>query len=410
MKKLTFRDVLLVAGLIILGCSLIKGWENVVAFFGILFSSVIPLVLGTAIAYVVSIPTEFLQRHFLPDSKSKMVAAIRRPVSLFVTLVLFLAVIIFSTSVLIPAFIETVTVVQKHGRQFIMDVVQMSLFAPVREPVINFLNSAVVNDLLTMDIPALAQTLFGGNAANLTSHVVTVASAVMTTFFGVLFSFILLTDTTDVGNRLMSTLSEFMGFERTERLALVLGVVDASFHNFIVRQCIEAVILGGVGTAVLLFAHFDYALGVGMLLTLLATIPIVGYPVGLFVGAFMVAIFNPWIALAYIVFVALAQMFESTNILPHVGDPRTVLPPVWVTVGVTIGGGVAGFLGMLVAIPITSSIRQLVMLETKHKLNKRSGLVVTSSVGKASKSLHLREPELSKGIIYSDGNGIGKIE
>ena len=65
--------------------------------------------------------------------------------------------------------------------------------------------------------------------------------------------------------------------------------------------------------------------------------------------------------------VAIAQVIEATFILPHIGDPDTALPPVWVTVGVTIGGGVAGFVGMLVAIPITSTIRQLVILNVKRR-------------------------------------------
>jgi predicted PurR-regulated permease PerM len=59
-------------------------------------------------------------------------------------------------------------------------------------------------------------------------------------------------------------------------------------------------------------------------------------------------------------------------LLPHVGDPRTVLTPVWTTVGVTIGGGVAGFIGMLVAIPLAATIHQLIIIGAKRRRAERA--------------------------------------
>jgi predicted PurR-regulated permease PerM len=77
--------------------------------------------------------------------------------------------------------------------------------------------------------------------------------------------------------------------------------------------------------------------------------------------------------------VALAQMLEATFLLPYVGDPRTVLPPVWVTVAVTIGGGVAGFVGMLVAIPVAATIRQLTLMDVSRRM-REAGLSDDSDV------------------------------
>ena len=400
--KLSSYMTLAIAGVLI--CLIFKGWDSIFSFLRILFTAVIPLFLGLAIAYMVSIPTDFLQRHFFPNSKSGFVATIRKPACLVITVILLLAILVYASSVLIPALIETVTVVQKHGQEFIEQTISLPIFTPVREPVHKFLMSDFMQSVRNMNIEGIVETVFGGSVGNVTNHVLNVANTVMTGFFGVLFSFILLTDTTNAGQKLMSTISAYIGHERTEKFALVMGVADASFHNFIVRQCIEASILGVTATMVLLVCGFDYALGVGMLMFLLALLPIVGYPVGLFSGAFMVAIFNPWWALAYLAFVALAQVLEATFVLPHVGDPRTALPPVWITVGVTIGGGVAGFLGMLLAIPITSTIRQLVIIG----VNRRKSAVPAD--GNAYKPSHVRKAELAQGLEEDDGDGVGEVE
>lgn len=367
MKKPTLNDALTYAWIVIVICVILRGWDAIFSFLGIVLTAIIPLLLGAAIAYVVAIPTRFLERHLLPNSKSKVIADLRRPVCLIVTLVLAVMAIVFSSSVLIPALKETVVMVQQNGQKFIEDVIQLQLFDPVRATIKDFLNGEFFQGLKSMDITGVAKSLFGGTVGSVTTHVFTMVSTVMTCFFGMMFSLILLTDTSDVGNQFMYVLSQYLGEERTQRLALCIGVTDSSFHNFIVRQCIEALILGTVGTVVLLLVGFRYALGVGVLLGLAALVPIVGYPVGLLVGAFMVAINSLWMALVYVLCVAVAQVLEATFVLPHVGDPRTAMPPVWITVAVTIGGGVAGFLGMLLAIPLAATIRQLVIIDVRQR-------------------------------------------
>ncbi|MBO7674178.1 MAG: AI-2E family transporter [Atopobiaceae bacterium] len=367
MKKPTLQEALVYGGIVILVCAVFQSWHAIVSFLGIVLTAIVPLVLGSAIAYVIAIPTRFFERHFLPNSDSSIVAGIRRPVSLAITVILALLGLALLSSTLIPALIDTVSMVQRNGRDFIEGVIQLPLLQPIRPTVEDFLDGDLVQGLQNMDLSGAVKGVFGGTVGSITTQVFSVVSALMTTFFGIMFSFILLTDTTDMGNKTMQTMTVYLGDKRVERIALVMGVADSTFHNFIVRQFIEALILGTVGTAVLLVLGFPYALGVGALLGIMALVPIVGYPVGLVVGTFMVVISNVWIALAYAIVVALAQMLEATFLLPHVGDPRTVLPPVWVTVAVTIGGGVAGFAGMLVAIPVASTIRQLTLLDMRRR-------------------------------------------
>jgi predicted PurR-regulated permease PerM len=379
MRKPTINEILTYGSIAIVICAVLMGWEAIVTFLGILLTAIVPLVLGAAIAYVISIPTKFFERHFLPNSESKFVKGIRRPVALAVTVLLVLTGLFLLSSTLIPALIEAVSMVQKNGRQFVENIIAYPIFNPVRSTVQEFLDGDLMQGLESMDMSGLVKGMFGGTVGNITTQLFSVVSTIMTTFFGIFFSFILLTDTSDIGNKVLQTMQVYVGEKRMQRIALVLGVTDSSFHNFIVRQSIEALILGTVGTLTLLVLRFRYALGIGVLMGIVALVPIVGYPVGLVLGAFIVAINSPWVAVAFVGAVALAQMLEATFLLPCVGDPRTVLPPVWVTVAVTIGGGVAGFVGMLVAIPVAATIRQLTLMDVSRRL-REAGLSDDSDV------------------------------
>ncbi len=362
MRRFTLHELLAFACAVVIFILLLQSWDAVISFIGIVLTAIIPLVVGAAIAYVVSIPTKFLERHLFPNTSAAFLKAIRRPLALIVTIVILVSVLALTSSLLIPALIDTVRMVQKNGQQFIEDMIQMPLLKPVRESVHEFINGEIFQSLKNLDINGLVNSVFGGTFVAVTTHVFTVVSIVMTAFFGMLFSFILLTDTTNAGHQIREIVEAYIGRKRASRIWRVLDVANRSFHSFLVRQFVEATILGTVGAVVLLPTGFPYAIGVGVLMGLAALVPIVGYPVGLVFGAFMTAIFNMWAALLFVVCVAVAQVFEATFILPHVGDRRTVLPPIWVTVAVTIGGGVAGFVGMLVAIPVGSTIRQLVLM------------------------------------------------
>ena len=379
MRKPTINEILTYGSIAIVICAVLMGWEAIVTFLGILLTAIVPLVLGAAIAYVISIPTKFFERHFLPNSESKFVKGIRRPVALAVTVLLVLTGLFLLSSTLIPALIEAVSMVQKNGRQFVENIIAYPIFNPVRSTVQEFLDGDLMQGLESMDMSGLVKGMFGGTVGNITTQLFSVVSTIMTTFFGIFFSFILLTDTSDIGNKVLQTMQVYVGEKRMQRIALVLGVTDSSFHNFIVRQSIEALILGTVGALALLVLRFRYALGIGALMGIVALVPIVGYPVGLVLGAFIVAINSPWVAVAFVFAVALAQMLEATFLLPCVGDPRTVLPPVWVTVAVTIGGGVAGFVGMLVAIPVAATIRQLTLMDVSRRM-REAGLSDDSDV------------------------------
>ena len=419
MKKPTPRELAYIVCAVLLAIVVFRSWDAIVSFLGIVFTAIIPLVLGVCIAYIVAIPTKFLERHMFSKSTSKFAMGIRQPLCLFITVFLVLSALVFSVRTLIPALKETILMLQANIRPGLVAISNLSFMEPLKPLIQDFLSSNFFTSLESLDFSGLFKDIVGGSVGSFGSQVFTVVSTVATGFFGLLFSFVLLTDTSESVPQFVQIVSFFLGKRRSFQVRNVLEIVDESFHNFIVRQCLEAAILLVVSTITLFILGYPYALGVGSLMGLAALIPIVGYPVGLFASAFMVLISSPFDAIIYLACVALAQVLEATFVLPHVGNPKTALPPVWVTVGVTIGGGVAGFVGMLVAIPIASSIRQLILFEYE----RRKAIVdkMTKDDEKAERNLAEREEpqslgvqsgvsELPESLKETDGDGVGEVE
>lgn len=395
MKRFTTREIARYGGLVMLALIIVRSWDSIVAFAGIVLSAIVPLVLGAAMAYVVRIPTNFIERHMFPNNHAKVADALRQPLSLLIAVVLMLVGLVLASSVFIPAFMETISMAQTHSTAFIRTLLQLPLPQPIHDALRDFLAGDLVKSLTNLDVMGFVNSAMGGTVGTIGTQLFGVVNTIMTCFFGILFSVILLTDNTDLKYRVRDVLNIYVGKKRMDSIRMVMRVADTSFHNFIVRQCLEAAILGTIGTVALLATGYEYALGVGVFMALCALVPIVGYPVGLICCALMVVMSNPWMALLYVLVVAPTQMFEATFVLPHIGDPRTVLPPVLTTVGVTIGGGVGGFVGMLVAIPTAATIRQLIVIDANRRREKRELAGQAGADHDAQETNLLEESEVS---------------
>ena len=138
------------------------------------------------------------------------------------------------------------------------------------------------------------------------------------------------------------------------RLDVVISTAHDTFTRFIIGQCTEAVILGALCTVGMSIFRFPYASMIGTLIGATALLPVVGAYLGAFVGAFMISTVNPIQALGFLVFIVVLQQLEGNLIYPRVVGSSVGLPGIWVLAAVTIGGGLNGVVGMLLAVPITA--------------------------------------------------------
>ena len=147
------------------------------------------------------------------------------------------------------------------------------------------------------------------------------------------------------------------------------GLLHTNFSHFITGQCTEAVILGLMFVITMTLFRFDYAVMIGVLIAFTALIPIVGAFIGCFIGAFLMLVDDPVRAFWFLILFVVLQQIEGNLIYPHVVGNSVGLPSIWVLAAVTIGGSLMGVFGMLVFIPLLSTVYML-LREDVNKKNK----------------------------------------
>jgi predicted PurR-regulated permease PerM len=101
----------------------------------------------------------------------------------------------------------------------------------------------------------------------------------------------------------------------------------------------------------------EYALVLGLLAGLLEVIPIVGSVISVvLIVTIAFLLHSPHTALITLVFLVIVQQIEGNVLTPNVMRSQTDIPALLILVALIAGGGVAGLLGALVAIPLAGAL------------------------------------------------------
>lgn len=151
---------------------------------------------------------------------------------------------------------------------------------------------------------------------------------------------------------------ELVPKDKEQEVQSIWREINTTLAGFIRGQAMVCVILGffyGIGLSLV---GLDFGIFVGLLSGLLSFVPYFGFGTGLILSLFLGFMqgfgWGQWGGLA-VVF-GLGQILESYILTPYLVGNKVGLHPVWVIFALLAGGVLAGFLGILVAVPVAAVI------------------------------------------------------
>lgn len=334
-------------------------WEKLSALAALALGAGLPLALGAVIAYAVNILMSMYERWYFPRSPRAIVAKSRRPVCLLLAYASLVAIVVLIVRMILPELIQSVTLLlqelvpllQKLSALLNKNQTQLSTL---------FASDGTVNwQELTIKIVNFLLAGLGGVMGSLVSLISATVSTAFTAIVSIIFSIYLLMGKENLSRQCARVLKTYLKPGWYSRLLYFLETLDSCFRRFVVGQCTEAVILGLLCMGGMLLFQLPYASMVGALIGFTALIPVAGAYIGAGVGAFMIFTVSPVKALLFLVFISVLQQLEGNLIYPKVVGSSIGLPGIWVLAAVTIGGGVLGVGGMLLAVPLAATLYQI---------------------------------------------------
>jgi len=375
-KKL-FRMIcklILFAGAIVLGVMYSKEVLNAAK---LVLGMLTPFLVGAAMAFVLNLPTRFIENKIFAKWKKPKYAGLKRALSIVLALLFVVAILVFAVSMVLPqltrTLIELGTVIPNYFRGLIEDLEVLVTKYPEWKDALAALEEISIDwsSVITYVTGFLKDGL-GNILSSTVGFAGSLAGALFDGVIAVVFAIYILAGKENLGRQARKLLHAYLPEKAYKSTMKVLALCNHNFAKFISGQCLEAIILGTMFVVCMTIFGMPYAVLVGVLIAFTALIPIVGAFIGCAVGAFLILMVSPVKALIFVIMFLILQQLEGNLIYPKVVGNSVGLPAIWVLLAVSLGGSLFGVVGMLVFIPLMSTLYAL-LKENVNNRNKKKG-------------------------------------
>ena len=362
------------------------------------FDLVLPLVIGCAVAMIVNVPMRAIEARLWKRSEKKFAVKLRRPVALILSILFIVGVLAGVVRIVLPELVEAVGIIVDAAVEIVDKFHGMTeediLALPFGDLILDINWDKLLDSLKTWAMNEsnnIANTVFG----TLTSLV----GGIIDLFVALVFGMYILISKDKLKRGAERIVRVWLPKVWAERVCHAVSVANVNFRSFITGQTIEAFILGVLCLIGMWIFGFPYAPMISTLIGVTALVPVIGAFAGGGIGAFMILTVDPMQALFFIIYLLALQQLEENLIYPRVMGSHVNLPGMWVLAAITVGGGVAGPVGMLIGVPLASTVYTLFGEATAKREAKK---LMSASVTEDGSDLSEHPSERENSIAVTD--------
>lgn len=331
----------------------LRYWAIATAIFlsilWVLGDVILPFVVGGAVAYFLDPIADWLERHGF----SRMWATIT------ITLVAGL-IFVFALLLVIPTLVQQTIGLIDAAPNLISS---LTSFLTERFPQLLDGESRLSQSLASLGeaVQSRGPELFNSLLASVSS----VLNLLVLLVLVPVITFYLLMD----WDRMVAEVDRLLPRDHAPTVRDLARKIDATLSAFIRGQGTVVLIMAlyyGLG---LMLVGLNFGLVVGFVAGLISFIPYVGALVGgaMALGLALFQFWGEWVWLGVVVAIFFAGQFLEGNILtPKLVGNSVGLHPVWLIFALSVFGALFGFVGMLVAVPVSAAIGVLVRFAIQH--------------------------------------------
>ena len=208
--------------------------------------------------------------------------------------------------------------------------------------------------------------------ADVTSGVYSVVMGIYNIVIGMIVSIYVLYNKESVRTHFKKLLYCVCKPKNAKRVNSVLKFTDQTFRNFITGQLTDALIVGilcFIGCSIL---KIPYALLISVVVGATNVIPFFGPFIGGIPSGLLVLMVDPFKCLIFVIFIVALQQVDGNIICPKIMGGSVGINGFWVMFAIILGGGLFGFWGMLLGVPVFVVIYTGVNTLIERKLRKRN--------------------------------------
>ncbi|WP_434793467.1 hypothetical protein TPDSL_31460 [Terrisporobacter petrolearius] len=334
--------------LIFIGILVLKNHDHIISFFThnleALNSLLAPFFIGFIIAYMLNQPMKKLEDKF----------KLKRGVSVLIIYGITLVILIFSWLFIVPVIKSNINelalsipsgidqaqdLINNISSQFKFDITNQD----IKSQISNFITKVLI------PISSFTASTVSNFIINLMS---TIVSYTINIVLGIVISVYLLLSK-EKYIKVVSLFFQKILKQHYFKVKEFLNILDNNVGVYIVAKAMDSTIYGIICTIVLALTGSKYALFIGIIAGVTNMIPFFGPIIGTIIAVVANLFFSINKAILVLVVMIVVQQLESAILEPHFVGKQVGVPPILTIFAVTFAGKYTGFLGILLAVPVT---------------------------------------------------------
>ncbi len=354
-------------------------WEEVSALIDTIVKSAEPIIIGLALTYLLMPVKDFVEKPVLKflltqkmeEAKAKKLA---RAISITGALIFLFLIIAILIAMFVPALVTSVVGLAEtmpgYIQSFVLWIEESGLgdgaFAAFVGELISTATSEMESWAKTELLPLAQQYI-----AQITSGVLSVVKTILNFIIGIIVVvYVMSIEETLIGQSKKIIYALFTA-EKGNTIIETVRKSNKIFGGFVIGKIIDSAIIGVIAYIGCSIMQTPSAFLVAFIIGVTNVIPFFGPFIGAVPSVLLVLIQSPIHALYLAIFILVLQQVDGNIIGPKILGDSTGLSSFWVLFSILVAGGIFGFFGMLLGVPVFAVIYYIIQQIINAKIEKK---------------------------------------
>ena len=320
-----------------------------------------PFIWGFVISWLLYPSMKKLEQNVLLPVRAKLFKGsskgkgIIRAISIFVVELVMLLILTAFVYLIVPQLYQSIESIVKSSDAYITTLtewVQRMLhdYPEIEQYAMTTLNN-LGGDFAEWGRTTLLPEL-GSLVSNLTSGVYYVLLGIYNLIIGIIASIYILSNVEGFVANSKRLLYSLFTVDNCKKILDAVRFVSNTFVGFLTGKVLDSAIIGLICYVVCALLNMPYALLVSVIVGVTNIIPFFGPFIGAIPSSIIILMVDPIKCLIFIVFIIILQQVDGNLIGPKILGNSIGIGGFWVLFSIILGGGLFGFWGMLLGVPV----------------------------------------------------------
>ena len=358
--------IFIVGALLIIFNQIVGNYESFSEGVGTIKTIISPFIYGFVMAYLLSpiynatvrglykLLGKYFKNKLRLFSFCKLVASV-------VAVVCLIGAVAGLIALIVPQVIESLTGILKSLPQRLTQL--SALFNDITSKMDNKRLAMKMSEIYAQvqtNLIELAQTKLlpgmGTLVGQVSTQVILTLKTMMNVMIGVMACVYMLNSKERFQGQFKKVILATLPKEKAEAVFDFAKFTNRTFGGFINGKIIDSIIIGIICFILMKIFGFPYPILISAIIGITNVIPFFGPFIGAIPAAIIILLVSPMYSLYFLILIFILQQVDGNIIGPAILGNTTGIASFWVLFSIVIGGGLFGFIGMVLGVPVFAII------------------------------------------------------